>query len=144
MRSKAELIAEIQYLAKNDPDGMAISSLAPSRIRQEAIIVFGGWENACKAAGVRCPSMEKQKSVLGEIHHAEQLKMDLSQGILVKMNESAVCLSCMWATGGGNCSWVREFIIPKGAIYYEKKLKIDGYRTRMSPIIIYCPNYIKG
>ena len=137
------ILDEIKKLASEDTDGIAYSSKAKPGLIFAIYRIFGDWATACRAAGVKSviESEEKLNQVCGR---SDIIKTDLSGGIKVKYNDSSLCFQCKWATGKRDCSWVKNFTMPKDAIYYEKKIKMNTDEWTWTPIIIYCPNFIKG
>ena len=136
------IINELKNMAQTDKDGVAYSGKAKAGLRVAVYRVYSNWQNACKIAGVKNAFTSEDENETSE--RSNMIKIDLSQGIKVKYNDSSVCFNCKWATGKGDCSWVKSFTMPKNAIYYEKKIKTNTDETALTPIIIYCPDFIKG
>ena len=137
------VLEEIKNMATKDKDGIARPSEAKPGLKCAAYRKFGDWAKACRAAGVK--SVAETEEELNQVCcRSDIIKTDLSGGIKVKYNDSSLCFKCKWATGIGNCSWVKNFTMPKNAIYYEKKIKMNTDEWTWTPIIIYCPNFIKG
>lgn len=137
------ILEEIQNMANEDKDGIAYAARAKPGLKCAAYRKFGDWTKACRAAGVK--SVVETEEELNQVGcRSDVIKTDLSGGIKVKYNDSSLCFKCKWATGIGNCSWVKNFTMPKNAIYYEKKIKMNTDEWTWTPIIIHCPKFIKG
>ena len=137
------VLEEIQNMANEDTDGVAYSSKAKAGMRFAVYRIFGDWAKACRAAGVKSV-VETEEELSQVCGRSDIIKTDLSGGIKVKYNASSLCFDCKWATGKGNCSWVKNFTMPKNAIYYEKKIKTNTDEWTWTPIVIQCPDFIKG
>lgn len=139
------IIEELKNMAKADKDGIAYSFQAEAGMKSAVYHKFGDWQKACATAGVKSVlefgNEEDFHQVCGR---SDIIKTDLSKGIKVRYNDHSACFECKWATGKGDCSWVKDFTMPENAIYYEKRIKTDSNKWTWTPIIIYCPNFIKG
>lgn len=133
------VLAEIVKAAKRN-NGVAVSSELPSRVRQSAVSEYGSWAEACAAAGVRCPSGENKKDDAAE----REILADVSGGILIKRRAGSLCFDCgrSGAPISLRCSWDARLVLPKGAVYCEKYLKIGNDETILLPVVLYCPLYV--
>ena len=120
-------------------DGVAISSEVPSRVRQVAIDKYGSWAQACKCAGVKCPSVINRKNIAAPMQEA-----DMSKGILVKKRQGTLCFECgrSGAPISLRCSWDAELVLPEGAVYCKKYLKISNGEIIVLPMVLACPQFI--
>lgn len=119
--------------------GVAVSSEMPSRLRQEAINKYGSWAQACKSAGVSCPSVVNRKNIAASVQVA-----DMSKGVLVKKRQGTLCFECgrSGAPISLRCSWDGELVLPEGAVYCKKYLKNSNGEITVLAKVLACPQFI--
>lgn len=140
--NRGRVLEEIAREAQRN-NGVAVSSNVSSRMRQCAIEEYGSWAKACMAAGVMCPSLGKRKlnsvNSLDDWHQA-----DVSAGVPVNEEGGTICFDC--ARSGApislRCSWDADLVLPHGAVYCKKYLKISNGEIITMPIVLACPLFV--
>lgn len=81
-----------------------------------------------------------------EIKHKCRLRerYDVSQGVLVSNKLVSICFDCgrSGAPLGLRCSWDEGLVLPKGAVYCKKCLKISNDEIITLPVVLACPMYV--
>lgn len=143
MWNRGKVIEEILRIAENN-NGVAVSSYVSSRVRQCAIEEYGSWAKACMAAGVLCPSLGKRRKLNSVSGIDDWHRADVSAGVLVNEEGGTICFDC--ARSGApislRCSWDADLILPHGAVYCKKYLKISNGEIIALPIVLDCPLFI--
>ena len=141
------LIDEIQKCAKKN-DGLAISGMVNSRVRERAVKEFGSWGAACLEAGVSCPSLLRKRAVKAKEKEKEvkQPLIDGLDGVEKRNRPDSICFDCARSAAPikYRCSWDAALVLPKDAIYYKAKIKNAKGITEIVPIVTNCPNFVNN